>query len=234
MDGKRDSVRVRVKGLEYVEASRLKQNAYNHRLHGESQRRALRASAEEIGFVTPIIACKDADGNYVILDGHLRAQEFQGDVLPVIVVELSEEEARKFLASHDYVAAMGKIDTEKLLGNITELECEVAEFRKLLIDMECELLNGAEVGKRGQGSRKKGVVSDQDWVGAQGYEHFDCIVVVVETHGEYDTLLTRLGLRDTHSRHATLGRLKIVHARDVLKAIGGIFDNADSSRVTGL
>ena len=68
---------------------------------------------EEIGFAGALIVRETPEG-FEIIDGHLRADMSGDELVPIIVVDLSEEEADKLLAVLDPIGAMAETDTEAL------------------------------------------------------------------------------------------------------------------------
>ncbi len=114
------AVRNRVKGLRFVKAGELVPNDFNYRTHPPTQRRALQALLDEVGYADALIAY-EKDGRLVLCDGHLRASLDSEQTVPVLVLDLTEEEARKLLASLDPLASMAGQNDEilrELLGGI--------------------------------------------------------------------------------------------------------------------
>ena len=104
------AVRNRVKGLRFVKAGELVPNDLNYRTHPPAQRRALQALLDEVGYADALIAY-EKEGRLVLCDGHLRASLDPEQTVPVLVLDLTEEEAKKLLASLDPLASMaGKND----------------------------------------------------------------------------------------------------------------------------
>ena len=74
----------------------------------------MRGILEDIGFADAMIARETPDG-LELIDGHLR-QEVMGDqVVPVLIVDVTEEEADKMLLTLDPLAMMAHADTDQLL-----------------------------------------------------------------------------------------------------------------------
>jgi len=95
-----------------VRARDLTANEKNWRLHPPEQRAALRGVLQEIGFADALLARRDDDGNLVLIDGHLRREESKpDDELPVLVLDVTEEEADKILLTLDPLASMAEPDT---------------------------------------------------------------------------------------------------------------------------
>lgn len=102
--------RDRVKELRRVRASDLAPHPDNWRTHPASQREALRGVLSEVGYADAVVARELADGKLQLIDGHLRAQTTPDAVVPVLVVELSDDEARRVLLTHDPLALLAGAD----------------------------------------------------------------------------------------------------------------------------
>jgi hypothetical protein len=104
----------RIKELRRVRASELVPNSKNWRTHPGAQARALRAMLLEIGYADALIARELPDGGLQLIDGHLRAKTTPDAIVPVLVLDVSEEEADKILLTLDPLAAMAEADSERL------------------------------------------------------------------------------------------------------------------------
>ena len=69
------SIRDRVKELRRVRASDLRPSPHNWRVHPPTQREALRAVLDEVGYAGALLARELADGSLELVDGHLRADD---------------------------------------------------------------------------------------------------------------------------------------------------------------
>ena len=99
-------------------------NPHNWRIHPKAQQEALLEILEKVGWVQQVIINRRT-GNLV--DGHLRVQlaERNGEKkVPVLYVDLSEDEEKTVLATFDPISAMAAADKEKLNELITELQKE--------------------------------------------------------------------------------------------------------------
>jgi hypothetical protein len=106
-------IRDRIRGLIRVRA--LVRNKKNWRRHPQAQADALRGLLAEIGYADVIIARQLSNGKYEIIDGHLRAEITPDAMVPVIVLDVTEEEADKLLLTLDPLAAMAESDTERMV-----------------------------------------------------------------------------------------------------------------------
>lgn len=99
-------------------------NPANWRQHGAVQRQALTDVLGEVGLVQSVIVNRTSGH---LVDGHLRVElaKSQGQpTIPVVYVELSEEEEHVILASLDPIAALASADREKLAELLSGIENE--------------------------------------------------------------------------------------------------------------
>ena len=117
-------MRSRIVELRQVKASELLPDPRNWRGHPERQREALRAMMDEVGIVDAVIARETEDG-LMLIDGHLRADLDADTVLPVLVVDLDEDEAGQVLATLDPLAAMAEANSEALRNLVETTEIPI-------------------------------------------------------------------------------------------------------------
>lgn len=136
-------IKNRIKGLKQIKASLLVPNPRNWRTHPTAQADALKGLLAEVGIVGAVIARKLPDGTYQIVDGHLRAETMPDQTVPVLEVDLTDEEVDKVLAAYDAIGDLAGTDQEKLdelLASIdTESEALQALFDELgQVDVEAD------------------------------------------------------------------------------------------------
>ena len=107
-------IRDRIRELRRVKASELLRNPRNWRIHPAAQGRALRALLTEIGYADALIARELPDAQLQLIDGHLRAETTPDEQVPVLVLDVTEEEADKLLLTLDPLAAMAETDAERI------------------------------------------------------------------------------------------------------------------------
>lgn len=114
--------RNRIVGQGTEKPDQLLANPANWRIHPQRQQEALEGSLSQVGWVQQIIVNK-VTGH--VVDGHARValalRQDEAEV-PVLYVELSEEEERLILATLDPIAAMAGTDREQLGALLEELE----------------------------------------------------------------------------------------------------------------
>lgn len=122
--------RDRVVGFERVKASELVPNEKNWRRHPENQRTTLRRMMEKVGIVDAAIARRTEDGRLKLVDGHLRRDLTGDQQVPVLITDLTEEEADAILATLDPLAGMAEADAsalEHLLRSLATSNSDVAD-----------------------------------------------------------------------------------------------------------
>ncbi len=116
-------IRDRIKALSRLNASELLKNPKNWKTHNARQSTAVSGSLESIGFARPVLAYKQGE-EYILIDGHLRVQQAGDARIPVLVLDVTPEEADLILATHDPIADMAGIDLGKLEALMSELRPE--------------------------------------------------------------------------------------------------------------
>lgn len=125
------NIRDRIVDLRRVPASELLPNPRNWRTHPRSQQDALRGVLAEIGFADALIA-RETDDGLQLIDGHLRADVMGQETVPVLVVDLTTEEADKLLVTLDPLAAMANTAQDQLLGLLAETRFEAEAVNAML------------------------------------------------------------------------------------------------------
>lgn len=114
-------IRDRIVELRRVKASELLPNPKNWRTHPQAQQDALKGVLAEVGYADALLAREVEGGALMLIDGHLRAETTPDQEVPVLVLDVTEEEADKILATLDPLAAMAEASAEKLeelLGDV--------------------------------------------------------------------------------------------------------------------
>ncbi len=131
-------IRDRIKELRRVRASELRPNPRNWRTHPERQRDALRGVLAEIGYADALLARELPDGSLELVDGHLRAETTPDLEVPVLVLDLSEQEAAKLLVLLDPLAGLAETDSDVLARLLADVETDNDAVRRLLDGLGAE------------------------------------------------------------------------------------------------
>ena len=125
----------RITELRRVPASELTANPKNWRQHPAAQRAALTGLLEEIGFADAVIA-RETDDGLELIDGHLRQEVMGNQEIPVLIVDVTEEEADKMLATFDPISAMAKSDKTALNALLARIDTSNEKLSGLLSTLD--------------------------------------------------------------------------------------------------
>ena len=124
--------RDRIRELRRVRASDLLPNPKNWRRHPKSQVDALRGLLAEVGYADALIARELEDGSLQLIDGHLRKDTTPDAIVPVLVVDVSAEEADKLLMTLDPLAALAESDSERIGALLQTVRTDNSAVEELL------------------------------------------------------------------------------------------------------
>lgn len=136
-------IRDRVRELRRVRADLLRPHPLNWRKHPGAQRAALAAVLNEIGYAGALLARECDDGTLELIDGHLRAETTPEAEVPVLIVDLSAEEAALLLSVHDPLAAMAETDASLLESLTAGMQQRDAAITDLLASTIAEARDAA-------------------------------------------------------------------------------------------
>ncbi len=117
-------IRDRIKELRRVPAAQLRPNPRNWRTHSAAQRNALQGVLADVGYAGALLARELPDGSLELIDGHLRAETTPDMPVPVLILDVNEDEAKLILATHDPLANMAGMATETLDALLAEIHTD--------------------------------------------------------------------------------------------------------------
>lgn len=132
------TIRDRIKALRRVRASELKPSPRNWRTHPQTQQDALRGVLAEIGYADALLARELPDGSLELVDGHLRAEITPDQEVPVLVLDLTEEEAAVVLATLDPLAALAEANQQALGELLASIETGSDALQAMLNGLAAE------------------------------------------------------------------------------------------------
>jgi DNA modification methylase len=127
-------IKDRIKEFRRVSANELIPNPKNWRTHGKAQTEALKGLLAEVGFAGAVLARETPEG-LVLIDGHLRSEAVGNGMIPVLVLDVTEAEADKILATYDPIGAMADSDAEKLDSLLKNVQTENQALAKMLAEL---------------------------------------------------------------------------------------------------
>jgi hypothetical protein len=133
MDG---TIRDRIQEFRRVPARELLDHEGNPRRHPQAQRDALRGVLEQVGIAAALVAYHSErnGGKLTLVDGHLRKQDFDLD-WPVLILDVTDEEADLLLATHDPLAGLAEYDRPKLQALLQEVRAKSPAVVGMLKDL---------------------------------------------------------------------------------------------------
>ncbi len=161
-------VRDRIREFRRIPARLLRPNPRNWRTHPRRQQNALRGVLAEIGYAGALLARELEDGSLELIDGHLRAETTPDMEVPVLVLDVTADEANKLLALLDPLAAMAGTD-ERLLADLLEQVQTDSDAVQQALDHV---------------AARAGIPSDVDVNGSDGIELSELYQVIVECRDE--------------------------------------------------
>lgn len=131
-----DNWKNRIIGYELVPVNQLQAHPYNARRHPVKQREALRGSLDTLGWIAPVIINQQT--GYCI-DGHARIEEAltqdENQTLPVVYVDLNENEEAQALASYDFITYLAEYDRDNLDALLQDVQSDDSRVQVLLSEL---------------------------------------------------------------------------------------------------
>lgn len=145
-------VKDRIRGFCRLAPERIRPNPKNWRTHPEAQRNALQGVLADVGIADAVLVvpcdpdalaalvdAKDFDrwlkgyrGDFMLVDGHLRAETITGQPVPALVLDLDEREQAEVLATFDPVGDLAGADQEAFLKLVGEFNSSNAAVQALV------------------------------------------------------------------------------------------------------
>ena len=117
-------IRDRIKELRRVRAGDLTPNPRNWRTHPQAQVDALRGIIAEIGYADALLARELPCGDLELIDGHARQELDPDQIVPVLVLDLDQDEALKLMTVLDPLAAMAEANESALESLLAEIQTD--------------------------------------------------------------------------------------------------------------
>ena len=212
---------MKILGLETISIAAIQPRDDNWRLHDEVQRGSLRAVLEEIGYAAPITVRKLEQGKYELIDGHLRREVMAETVteIPAVILEATDDEARKLLATLDTIHGAGSTDRNKLKTLVESLAGSLDQNADLRHILATE--SATKMAKQAAALKDKpAVLPMPDGLDLRAHEHYDYVLVLSRSLTDWQNLLERFGLMDAatgkSNRKHPLGQGRAVWADKLL------------------
>lgn len=128
-------IRNRIKELRILQPGEYDPNPRNWRAHPQQQRDALRGILADIGIADTLVAYYSAraEGRLVLIDGHERATVEAA--WPALILDVTDEEADKLLATLDPLAAMAETQGDKLEQLLADVSTDSPALAQMLTNL---------------------------------------------------------------------------------------------------
>jgi hypothetical protein len=126
------TIRDRITAFRRIPARELRPNPYNWRTHSRQQQLALEAVLAEIGYAGALLARELPDGALELIDGHLRAETTPDQLVPVLILDVNEDEAQQLLAFWDPLSALAGKDEERAQALAEQIQTTSPALQGLL------------------------------------------------------------------------------------------------------
>ena len=117
-----------------MKASELSPNVKNWRRHPKWQYDGMKAVLESVGYAGALIAYEN-NGQLILIDGHLRQEMTPNEEVPVLILDVNEQEADILLATYDPLTAMASEEGVILRQLLDSINTEGDEINTLLQDI---------------------------------------------------------------------------------------------------
>jgi hypothetical protein len=125
-------LKMRVIDMRWMRAGDILPHPENWREHGPEQKEAFAAMMESVGFAGALLTFTLPNGEIMLIDGHLRADQHPDEKLPVLITDLDEDEARELLATHDPLSTLATANKAKIKALHNKFNRVKGRRRKLL------------------------------------------------------------------------------------------------------
>lgn len=128
-------LRDRIKDFRRIEPSLIRPNPRNWRTHPDQQRNALQSVLADVGIVDAVLVRELADGSFMLVDGHLRAETITSQPVPALVLDIDEAEEAEVLATFDPLGDLAGVDIDAFKGLVESFEAPSVDVKAMLDDI---------------------------------------------------------------------------------------------------
>jgi hypothetical protein len=128
-------IRDRIRELRRVPARQLRPNGRAWRQHPPLQRETLQGLLAELGYCDALLARELPDGSLMLIDGHLRRELTPDRKVPVLVLDVSEQEADTLLLTLDPLASLAEANPQALQALLNSMPTSSTAVTEMLHQM---------------------------------------------------------------------------------------------------
>jgi len=221
----------RITEFRRMKARELLDNQGNWRTHPSIQREAVKGILEQVGIVDVLMAyySEREGGKLTLMDGHLRKELDPDQEWPVVITDLTDEEADLILTTHDPLAAMAGVDAEKLRALLDQQisavdSLPVQEVFRQLENAVAEVEAEAEKQREKEEQAAAAQVPEMDLL---PFEHYDYLVLMFRNSLDFEAAIECFGLGKVRYKAESLkgksapkiGAARVLDGAEVLKRL---------------
>lgn len=197
------AIRDRIIEFKRMKARELMDNDGNWRLHPQFQRDALKGILGGVGIADVLKAYySERQDGLTLLDGHLRKADYPDVEWPVVILDITDEEADLLLSVYDPLAALATMDREKTIELTEKAVTDDLAVRELLMRLHDEATRLEEDAEVETGD--EGASPGPEEMALQPFEHYDYVVLMFKTTFDFERALDLFGIkREGFTIHST-------------------------------
>jgi ParB-like chromosome segregation protein Spo0J len=131
------NIRSRIKKFKMIRAGDLQRSPWNWKNHPPAQLNALTDALTELGYCDAMLVRELGNDKYELCDGHARTGMADPDQkVPCLILDISEQEAKKLILTLDPLAALAEADKGKLDALLAEVQPAGDALKKMLADLQ--------------------------------------------------------------------------------------------------
>jgi hypothetical protein len=229
-EAKLGTIKDRIKELRRMTSAELKANDRNWRLHPYAQRKAIVESLETVGIADVLVAYESErnGGALTLIDGHARLEETADQVeWPVVVLDVTDEEADLLLLTLDPMTGMAELDPQALRELLDGASAGTPGLEDLLRQLRGQVgAPSSENGSEEQTEADPLIVLGPPEMELQAFEHYDYVILLYRNALDwqrakelFDLQQEGFTLRDGVTRKIGLGR--VVDGRRLFDLVDG-------------
>ena len=220
-------IRDRIVEFKRLPSTEILDHEGNIHKHPAAQKNAMAGVLQEIGIADVLVtySSERRGGKLVVIDGHLRKNEFDAE-WPCVITDLTDDEADKLLLSHDAVGRMAIVEEREFnaLRNSTEFADKSIEI--MLDSIALDKFGGKK--KREKRREDEEAVDEPEENPVPGmdlepYEHYDYLLILATNVMDWNWLLERLDIEHVNGsvdqKYQRVGLGRAINANKLIEAL---------------
>jgi hypothetical protein len=156
-----------------MRAGDIAPNPLNWRRHSPAQIKAMQGILREVGYAGALLAREESDGAVVLIDGHLRQALNPDQIVPVLILDVTEEESRKVLATYDPISTMAEADADAFAALVESFDTTDADMRQMIDEQMAAFYEDATSSDEQEEEGEVVADPNAEWVGMPEFSQED-------------------------------------------------------------